>query len=71
MEDNVYKFGFFQKEKDSETCDDNQFLTAIVSIEVQNFGQVYETERGFCKGTIFPPLNKPFLAGGVCSDVKM
>lgn len=71
MEDNVFKFGLFQKEKDNEPCDDTQFLTAIVSIEVQEFGKVYETEKGFCNGTIFPSLNKPFLAGGVCSDIKM
>ena len=64
MEENVFKFGVFDK-KDTP-CDDNQFLTAIVSIEAQKFGEVYETEKGFDQGTIFPVLSKPFLAGGVC-----
>ena len=63
MEENVFKFGVLSK--DNTPCDD-EFLTAIVSIEVQKFGEVYDTEKGFKCGTIFPVLNKPFLAGGTC-----
>ena len=63
MEENVFKMGVWGK--DDATCE-TQFLTAIVSIEVQKFGEVYDTEQGFSKGTIFPALNKPFLAGSVC-----
>ena len=63
MEENVFNIGVFKKE--DTPCDD-EFLTAIVSIEVQKFGEVYDTEKGFKCGTIFPVLNKPFLAGGVC-----
>ena len=63
MEENVFKFGILRK--DDTPCDD-EFLTAIVSIEAQKFGEVYDTEKGFKCGTIFPVLNKPFLVGGVC-----
>ena len=63
MEENLFKFGVLSK--DDTHCDD-EFLTAIVSIEVQKFGEVYDTEKGFNCGTIFPVLNKPFLAGGMC-----
>lgn len=64
MEENVFKFGVLGRE--NTPCDDAEFLTAIVSIEVQKFGEVYDTEKGFKCGTIFPVLNKPFLAGGMC-----
>ena len=64
MEEKVFKFGVLGRE--DTPCDENEFLTAIVSIEVQKFGEVYDTEKGFKCGTIFPVLNKPFLAGGTC-----
>ncbi len=64
MEENVFKMGFWGKE--DTPCDDTEFLTAIVSIEVQKFGKVYDTEKGFKSGTIFPALNKPLLVGGIC-----
>lgn len=32
----------------------------------QNFGNVYDLDKAFCKGTIFPCLDKPFLGRGGC-----
>ena len=39
------------------------WLPAIVSIEMQEFGEPYAPEQGFTCGTVFPALNKPFKAG--------
>ena len=32
----------------------------------QSFGTVYDLDKAFCKGTIFPCLDKPFLGSGGC-----
>ncbi len=42
-----------------------EWLPAIVSIDMQVFGTPYEPDNGFNRGTIFPALYKPFLAGGM------
>ena len=34
-------------------------------VPVQVLDGVYEPYQGFCVGTIFPDLNKPFKRGGV------
>ena len=36
---------------------------AYVPMQVLN--TLYDPEEGFCQGTIFPELNKPWLVGGV------
>ena len=41
-------------------------MPAIVSIELQQLYEVYDVEKGFGEGTIFPCLNKPFSRGGTC-----
>ncbi len=63
MEDKYYTLGVMP----SYTRDANNAhgLPAIVSIEIQRFGETYEVETGFPCGTIFPELHKPFLAGGM------
>ena len=33
---------------------------AIAYVKWQDFGNVYEAEEGFVRGTIFPDLDKPF-----------
>lgn len=43
---------------------DNTVL-AMAFVNVQHLNSVYDTETGFCNGTIFPALNKPLIAGGV------
>ena len=32
----------------------------------QSFGNVYDLDKAFCVGTIFPCLDKPFLGRGGC-----
>ncbi len=42
-------------------CD---WLPVLAFLPAQELGEVYEAEYGFPRGTIFPVLDKPFLAGG-------
>ena len=37
---------------------------ALAFVPSQVFGEVYEPEAGFPRGTLFPDLDKPFLAAG-------
>ena len=42
-------------------CD---WLPVLAFVPKQELGDVYEPECGFSRGTIFPPLDKPFMTGG-------
>ena len=44
--------------------DSGETLPAMAFVPVQTFGAVYEADAGFPRGTIFPELDKPFLAVG-------
>ncbi len=46
-----------------EDYSDNKVL-AMAFVNIQPLDSVYDTERGFCSGTIFPNLNKPLKVGG-------
>ena len=46
-----------------EDANDNEVLT-MAFVNVQPLTAVYDTERGFCCGTIFPNINKPLEVGG-------
>ena len=48
----------------TENDKDNQILT-MAFVNMQPLDTLYETERGWSNGTIFPNLNKPFEAGGM------
>ena len=61
MEDNLYRSGVMI----GFTRDADESMPAIVSSELQKFGETFDAEEGFPCGTIFPALNKPFLAGGI------
>ena len=37
------------------------FTIAMAYVPWQQFGALYEPEKGFMAGTIFPDLDKPFL----------
>ena len=39
-------------------------VLAMAYVPMQIFGETYDVTEGFCSGTIYPELNKPFLAGG-------
>ncbi len=47
------------------TAMQNQVL-AMAYIPMQEMASVYEPETGWHRGTIFPELDKPFMAGGRC-----
>ena len=45
----------------------NEFALAMAYVPWQYFTTVYEPDRALEVGTIFPELDKPFLAGGRCA----
>ncbi len=63
MEDNIYELGALANFSRETTVAEN--MPAIVSIEIQRFGETYDVQDGFPCGTVFPALYKPFLAGGI------
>lgn len=38
----------------------NDTVEAMAYVPFQNAGKLYNAERGFCSGTMFPCLDKPF-----------
>ena len=40
-------------------------VLAMAYVPMQVLNTLYDPEEGFCQGTIFPELNKPWLVGGV------
>lgn len=44
----------------------SEFVPAMAYVPWQYFTTVYETDKALEVGTIFPELDKPFLAGGRC-----
>lgn len=43
-------------------------VVAMAYVPVQELDTVYEPDAGFCRGTLFPELDKPFMmAGGCCA----
>lgn len=42
----------------------DKMVLAMSYMPMQIFGDIYDVTEGFCAGTIYPELNKPFLAGG-------
>ncbi len=63
MEDKVYDLGVMANW--SRETNNTESMPAIVSIDMQKFGETYDVEDGFPCGTVFPALYKPFLAGGM------
>lgn len=57
---------------DNVSCDsmlppnpeEQPMVLAMAYVPWQHLETVYEPENGFDRGTIFPELDKPFLAGG-------
>ena len=42
-------------------------VLAMAYVPVQHLDQVYEVDTALDRGTLFPELDKPFLAGGMCN----
>ena len=47
------------------TPDGQPMVLALAYVPMQVLNTLYDPEEGFCQGTIFPELNKPWLVGGV------
>ncbi len=43
---------------------------AMAYVPWQEWQNIYEAEKGFCCGTIFEELNKPFRGIGGCQNVR-
>ena len=41
-------------------------VVAMAYVPWQQLDTVYEAENGYPRGTIFPELDKPWMAGGTC-----
>ena len=44
----------------------NEYVPGMAYVPWQYFTTVYEPDKALEAGTIFPELDKPFLAGGRC-----
>lgn len=47
------------------TPDGQPMALAMAYVPWQVLGTLYDPEEGFCQGTIFPELNKPWMVGGI------
>jgi len=54
-----------KKMSDSTSLSEKSLGMAYVPWQ-QSFGTVYDLDKAFCKGTIFPCLDKPFLGRSGC-----
>ena len=56
----------------SPCCDRDDALEgmplAMAYVPWQNWRRIYDTEKAFCRGTIFEELDKPFRGMGGCSQ---
>jgi len=49
------------------TCNEKCTYLAISSVKMQKWCDIYELEKGYCRGTIFSQLDLPFCGkGGRC-----
>ncbi len=39
-------------------------VPAMAYVPLQFYDNIFEVEEGYCQGTIFPELVKPFMGGG-------
>lgn len=44
----------------------DSFPVGMCYVPWQNWNQIYDLDKGFACGTIFPELNKPFLGSRCC-----
>ena len=56
---------------DSVSCSENirtisDYVLAMAYVPWQEWGSLYDPRQGFCCGTIFEDLNKPFQGTGGC-----
>lgn len=49
-----------------DTIDDSHFPIGMCYVPWQTFQSIYPLDKGFCAGTLFPCLDKPFLGKAGC-----
>ncbi|MGN0383280.1 MAG: spore coat associated protein CotJA [Eubacterium sp.] len=61
-----YMYGDKLSQQYSSPCEANDSMAiGMAYVPWQQWSNVYEIEKGFCIGTIFPDLNKPFLGRAI------
>ncbi len=48
----------------------NRMPLAMAYVPWQTWQNLYNAEKGFCRGTIFEELDKPFKGTGGCQNVR-
>ena len=66
--DDLSLYGVEVNQKMMTPIEKNPQVVAMAYVPVQYMHTIYEPELGYQHGTIFPELNKPFLAGGGIRD---
>ena len=54
----------FSVRPSAASAEEDCSLPVLVVITPQRLCALYEAEQAFAQGTLFPDLDKPFLAGG-------
>lgn len=39
-------------------------ILTMAFVNIQPYGETYDPEKAFCRGTLYPDLDKPLLVGG-------
>lgn len=53
-----------QSYTDGDCCRNQPPVVGMAYVPWQHLSTVYEAEKGFRRGTLFPELDKPWLVGG-------
>lgn len=48
----------------ANTCAHQPPVVAMAYVPWQRLERVYDSDKAFCRGTLFPELDKPFMVGG-------
>lgn len=54
-----------KKEREQQCA---HMVLAMAYVRWQNWQKIYDTEKGFCRGTIFQELDLPFCGMGGCQQ---
>ncbi len=54
----------FSENSHNHIADESSEILTMAFVNFQPFDKVYSLSDAFCAGTLFPDLDKPFLAGG-------
>ncbi len=54
------------REKETTYDSSNKMMLAMAYVPWQEWQNIYDMDKAFCRGTIFCDLDKPFLGNGGC-----